>query len=196
MDTAIAALGNAGLYYLCSGEPPPRAGNSHMTATPTNLFETKTGPIYLAIPTDRLFGRFCRDVLNRPELADDPRYRTSKDRLAHRPELHALLGEILAAESRQYWLAKMWHFPAGAVRTLAESLESEAVAAREMVMTVPHPSGERLRLLGSPLKFSDTPVREFEAPPLLGQHTEEVLRCLAGYDDEKLAALRAEGVIR
>jgi crotonobetainyl-CoA:carnitine CoA-transferase CaiB-like acyl-CoA transferase len=196
MDVAVAALGNAGLYYLCSGDSPPRSGNSHMTSTPTNLFHTKTGPIYMALGSDRLFGQLCRDVLEHPEIAADPRFRTPKDRLANRPALFALLEKIFGTQPQEYWLKKMRHLPAGPVRSLRDALESEEVAARDMVTTVAHPGGERLRLLGSPLKFSHTPIRDFAPPPALGEHTDETLRRFAGCDDDTLAALRATGTIR
>jgi crotonobetainyl-CoA:carnitine CoA-transferase CaiB-like acyl-CoA transferase len=195
MDTAVAALGNAGSYYLCGGGQPPRAGNSHMTSTPTTLVETADGPLYFALSTNRLFGQLCRDVLQRPELVDDPKFATPDARLANRPELFALLREAFALEPRDYWQKKMRHLPAGPVRSLAEALESEEVAHRRMVVDVATESGAPMRLLGSPLKFSNTPVREPSPPPRLGQHTDEVLRDIAGATDEQIVALRAQGVL-
>ena len=194
-DVAVAALGNAGLYYLCSGEPPPRTGNSHITSTPTNLFHAADGPLYMALGTDRLFGQLCRDVLDRPDLPDDPRFATPAARLAHRPELFALLNEIFGSEPRDYWLSRMRHLPAGPVRSVAEALESEEVAHRGMVRTIEHPSAGPIRILGSPIHFSDTPVKVDSAPPPLhGSDTEAVLRGL-GYDDARIAALRAGGAL-
>ena len=158
-DVAVAALGNAGLYYLCSGEPPPRTGNSHITSTPTNLFQAADGPLYMALGTDRLFGQLCRDVLDRPDLADDPRFASPAARLANRPELFALLNGIFGSQPREHWLSKMRHLPAGPVRTVAEALESEEVAHRGMVRAIDHPAAGPIRILGSPIHFSDTPVR-------------------------------------
>jgi len=195
MDAAIAALGNAGLYYLCSGEQPPRTGNSHMTSTPTTLVETADGPLYMALGTDRMFGRLCRDVLERPELAEDPRFQSAAKRLENRPELFAILHEIFSARPRAYWLERMRHLPAGPVRSLGEALESEEAAHRDLVTEVPNPGGGRIRVLGSPLKFSDTPVRAPARPPRLGEHTEAVLRELADLDRDGLDALRAAGAI-
>ena len=195
-DVAVAALGNAGLYYLTGGGQPPRTGNSHMTSTPTNLFRAADGPLYMALGTDRLFGQLCRDVLDRPDLPEDPRFATAAARLAHRPELFALMNEILGRHPRRYWLARMRHLPAGAVRSVAEALESEEVAARGMVREVAHPLAGAVRLLGSPLNFSDTPVRpEFAAPPLLGADSDAVLAEL-GYDEARIRALRESGVLR
>ncbi|MBT6277475.1 MAG: CoA transferase [Chromatiales bacterium] len=195
MDSAVAALGNAGLYYLSGGGQPPRSGNSHMTSTPTTLVETADGPMYMALGTNRLFGQLCRDVLDRPDLESDPRFETPDQRFKNRPELFALLREIFATQPRAHWMERMRHLPAGPVRNLAEALESEEVAHRKMVVEVPHESGETIRLLGSPLKFSDTPVRTPSAPPALGAHTDDVLRNDAGLDDAAIQALRDSGVI-
>jgi crotonobetainyl-CoA:carnitine CoA-transferase CaiB-like acyl-CoA transferase len=134
-------------------------------------------------------------VLDRPDLVDDPRFATPGKRLENRPELFAILGELFGKAPRAHWLSRMRHLPSGPVRELEEALESEEVAHRNMVMDVPHPSGERLRLLGSPLKFSDTPIRPPAAPPKLGEHTDEVLEALAGLNTTKIAKLRAEGII-
>lgn len=195
MDTAVAALGNAGLYYLSSGELPPRAGNSHMTSTPTNLIDTQDGALYMALGTNKLFGQLCRDVLEQPELADDPRFATPPARLANRPELFSIMREHFVQKPRAHWLEKMRHLPAGPVRTIAEALTSEEVAHRSMVTEVDNPGGSPMRLLGSPLKFSGTPIRPPQKPPLLGEHTDAVLRELAHLDDARLRELHDAGVI-
>lgn len=195
MDSAVAALGNAGSYYLCGGGQPPRAGNSHMTSTPTTLVETEDGPFYMALGTNRLYGQLCRDVLDRPDLVDDPRFDTPATRLENRAELFAVLGEAFGAKPRSHWIERMRHLPAGPVRNLAEALESEEVAHRKMVVEVENPDGENVRLLGSPLKFSDTPVREPSLPPRLGQHTDEVLGELADLSPDAIATLRANAII-
>jgi len=195
MDMAVAALGNAALYYLCSGEQPKRAGNSHMTSTPTNLFYAADGPIYMALGTNRLYAQLCRDVLERPDLVDDPRFREPADRLRHRPELFQILADIFKTRPRDEWLKRMRHLPAGPVRLLGEALESEEVAARGMVVKIDHPKAGPIRVLGSPLNFSDSKLRPYEAPPVLGQHTETILKERLGYDDAKIQALKASGAI-
>ncbi|MEQ9122950.1 MAG: CoA transferase, partial [Alphaproteobacteria bacterium] len=195
MDMAVAALGNAALYYLCSGEQPKRAGNSHMTSTPTNLFYAADGPIYMALGTNRLYAQLCRDVLERPDLVDDPRFREPADRLTHRPELFQILADIFKTRPRDEWLKRMRHLPAGPVRLLGEALESEEVAARGMVVEIDHPKAGPIRVLGSPLNFSDSKLRPYEAPPILGQHTETILKERLGYDDAKIQALKASGAI-
>jgi len=195
MDMAVASLGNAGLFYLCSGTQPQRAGNSHMTSTPTNLFETADGPIYMALGTNRLYGQLCRDVLERPDLVDDPRFKEPGDRLENRPALFGILAEIFATRPRDEWLKRMRHLPSGPVRGVGEALESEDVAARGMVAEVNHPKAGPVKIIGSPLNFSDSKLRAYEPPPLLGQHTDDILRDRLGYDAAKLAALKDKKVI-
>ena len=194
MDVAVAALSNAGQSFLLSGEQPKRAGNSHPLSTPTNLFRAKDGDLYIACASDRLFGKFCREVIDRPDLPDDPRFNTSSARFENRPELFGILNDIFATKPRDEWLAKMRHLPAGSLQNFEEALNSEIVQEREMVTEVEHPVAGPIKLFGSPLNFSDTPIREFTAAPLLGAHTDEVMHEL-GYDDAKIDALRQEGVL-
>jgi succinate--hydroxymethylglutarate CoA-transferase len=195
MDMAVASLGNAALFYLCSGEQPKRAGNSHITSTPTNLFYAADGPLYMALGTNRLYRQLCEDVLERPDLVNDPRFLEPSDRLKNRPALFEILRDIFEKKPREEWLKRMHHLPAGPVQTLGEALESEVVAARGMVAEVDHPTAGNIRILGSPLNFSSSKLRQFKAPPLLGQHNEEILKHRLGYDDETIANLKTRGVI-
>ena len=194
MDVAVAALSNAGQAYLLSGEQPKRSGNSHPLSTPTNLFHAKDGDLYMACASDRLFGKFCREVIDRPDLPEDPRFDTTSLRFENRPALFEILNGIFATKTRAEWLAKMRHLPAGALQNFDESLNSEIVHERRMVREVEHPLAGPIKLFGSPLNFSDTPVREFVAAPLLGADTEDVMHGI-GYDDGQIAALREAGVI-
>ncbi len=195
MDMAFAALGNAGLNYLCSGNNPNRTGNAHMTSTPTNLFYAEDGPIYMALGTDRLFGKLCRDVLDRPDLPDDPRFKTPVDRLANRPALFEILEDIFASKPRSHWLPKLHHLPAGPVRSVGDALNSAEAAARGMLVTVECPGGDTIRIIGSPLNMSGSKLRPYQAPPRLGQHTDAILHERLGYDAEQIAALRKSGAI-
>jgi crotonobetainyl-CoA:carnitine CoA-transferase CaiB-like acyl-CoA transferase len=197
-DSAFSLLSNVGQYYLTSGRAPERLGNEHSATVPVGLYETPSGPFYLAIGNDRLFATLCREVLERPDLLQDPRLVSNSTRLAHRREVNALLAEHFATQPRQHWLDRMREagIPAGAVRSVPEAVESPEVAGRGMLATVPHPTAGDLRLIRSPLRLSDTPVAEPTAPPTLGQHTDEVLSGLLGLDAVRLAALRKAGVIR
>ena len=194
MDVAVAALSNAGQSFLLSGEQPKRAGNSHPLSTPTSLFSAKDGDLYMACASDRLFGKFCRDVIDRPDLPEDARFNSTSARFENRPALFDILNEIFATKTRAEWLAKMRHLPAGSLQNFEEALNSEIVRERGMVTEVEHPLAGPIKLFGSPLNFSDTPIREFSAAPLLGAHTNEVMHEL-GYDDAKIDVLRQAGIV-
>ncbi|MFN4089557.1 MAG: CaiB/BaiF CoA transferase family protein [Alphaproteobacteria bacterium] len=197
MDTALAVQTNAAQSYLVSGEDPVRMGNSHPTAIPVGLFETRTGPFYMAVGTQKLFALVCEKVLERADLLADPRFATNAARHAHRDAVFGLLNEVFASNTREYWLDRMVAagVPAGAVRSVSEALESPEIVARGMVTSVAHPTAGALRMLGTPYHFSDTPAAPPGPPPLLGEHTETVLRDLLGADEDTLARYRAGGAI-
>lgn len=193
-DVAVAALGNAGLYYLTSGQIPPRTGNAHMTSTPTAAFSTANGLVYMAVSNQKLFAEMSRSV-GHPEWIDDPRFATTTARTQNRAALFELINAVFATDTKENWARRLRHLPVGPVRDLAGALESEEVAARGMVRTMHHPAIGDFRNYGSLYRFSDTPVTADTPPPLLGEHSTEVLRELAGCDDAEIAALRAKGVV-
>lgn len=196
MDTAVAALGNLGLYALCEGTPPARTGNAHSTATPVSLFETQSGPIYLATATDRLFGVLCRDVLQRPELSEDPRFVDSAARLRNRPALLALLQEIFLSAPREVWLERMRDLPAGAVRSIEECLADPDLLARGMVQQIERSGGSPVPTLRQPARFDDGAPFAPTPPPRLGEHTDALLTGLAGLTPEEIGRLREDGTVR
>jgi crotonobetainyl-CoA:carnitine CoA-transferase CaiB-like acyl-CoA transferase len=197
MDCSLAVLGNVAEYYLTSGENPPRMGNEHPAAIPVGLFKTKTGPFYMACGTDRLFHQLCREVLGRPEMIEDPRFARNTARAKNREALFNFLDDLFLTDTCEHWLGKLEAagLPAGPVRSVSEALESSDARERGMVAHVKHPTAGDLRIVGSPYRLSATPVETPTAPPLLGQHTEDVLRDLLGYDESKIAALRDAKVI-
>lgn len=197
LDTAMAVQSNAAQSYIVSGDDPVKMGNSHPSAVPVGLFQTPTGPLYLAVGTQRLFARLCEGVLERLDILADARFASNPARQHNRGALFALLDGIFATRPREEWLQRITAagVPGGPVRNVSEAVESPEVAARQMIRTVEHPTAGSLRLLGSPLKLSDTPTMDPVAPPLLGQHTSEVLRDLLGMDDGEIGALRESGTI-
>lgn len=197
-DVGLASVLNFNQHYLVTDENPPRLGNEHPSAVPVALFQSQTGPFYMAAGNDRLFQALCENVINRPDLVQNSDYATNDARVRHREALMAELTAIFAGNIRAYWLGHMLDagLPAGAVRTVAESLSAPEVAERGMLTQVPHPTAETLRLVKSPIRFSQTPVNEPTAPPLLGQHTETVLRNVLGYDAARIEHLRRERAIR
>lgn len=193
LDTAIGALGNVGMVYLTDGVVPQREGNRHTVSAPIDLFATATDPIYLAMATDKLFGDLCA-VLDRPDLAADPRFATPGSRSRHRDELKVEIEAVMTARPAHEWLARMQHLPAGGVRTLDQALASPEVAERAMVRHIPE--GDRtIAVLGTPFKFADTDLAPMRPPPLLGGDTDEVLSSVLGLDGAEIARLRAVGAL-
>jgi crotonobetainyl-CoA:carnitine CoA-transferase CaiB-like acyl-CoA transferase len=195
LDTQVAMLANLGANYLVTGVAPERAGNAHQNIVPYQVFEAADGHLILAIGNDRQFAKFC-EVAGEPMLALDARFARNADRVRHRGTLVPQLARLMKTRAKQDWLAALEaaQVPCGAVNNLAEVFADPQVAARAMVTAMPHPLTDDLRLVASPLKLSVTPVQYRRAPPLLGEHTEEVLREL-GLDDADVAALRRDGAI-
>lgn len=210
LDTQVAMLANLGANYLVSGKAPGRAGNAHQNIVPYQVFETapaagSTGTdgtepvrdyIILAVGNDGQFAKFCA-VAGRPELASDPRYARNQDRVRNRAELVPLLAQIMKSRSKADWLAALEaaKVPCGAINSLGEVFADPQVQGRGMVTEWQHPLKDGLRLVSSPIKLSATPVRTDLAPPLLGQHTHEVLRDVLGYADAQLSNLQHNKVI-
>lgn len=202
LDTQVAMLANLGANYLVSGKPPGRAGNAHQNIVPYQVFEVAPAAghakdhIILAVGNDGQFAKFCA-VAGRPELASDARYTRNQDRVRNRGELVPLLEGILKTRTKADWLAALEaaKVPCGAINNLAEVFADAHVQERGMITEWPHPLKDGLRLVSSPMKLSATPVRTDLPPPLLGQHTNEVLRDLLDYPDEKLSELKEGNVI-
>ena len=194
-DTAIGALNNAALGYLTSGDLPPKTGNSHMQATPVDLFQTQTEPLYMAVGSDRLFRRFCEDVIDRPDLAIDDRFKTPSDRRLHRDELKEIIEGALKNEPADFWLERLRHLPAGKVRSLDKALRADETRERNMLWTIDQ--GDRIQeVLGSPFKFDYHELSPPKPPPQLGADTREVLRDLLALTSEELDDLRRLRIIR
>ncbi len=195
LDTQVAMLANLGANYLCTGRTPQRMGNAHQNIVPYQVFQASDGHLIVAVGNDKQFAKFC-DILGEPAWAADPRYSTNAQRVRHRDDLVPLLAVRIAAKPRQHWLSAMEaaKVPGGAINDLSEVFDDPQVQARDMVVPMAHPLSDALRLVGSPIKLSATPVAYRLPPPLLGQHTDEILSEL-GHDPATIAAWRAAGVI-
>ncbi len=206
LDTQVAVIANLGANYLVAGkhehQVPRRAGNAHQNLVPYQVFEvapTEDGRkehMILAVGNDGQFARFC-EVARRPELSADDRYATNAARVRNRAVLVPLLQTILLTRKKQEWLQALEavHVPCGPINDLAEVFSDAHIASREMVQTWQHPQTDHLELVASPMKLSQTPVRQDLPPPLLGQHTDEVLQELLGLTTDDLDALRRAKVI-
>ena len=198
LDSAIAALANVASGALNANSGMERFGNAHASIVPYQTFKTRDGAIVLACGNDRQFGDLCRDVIGRPELVDDERFCSNSQRVINRTLLVAILQSDFGAMSTEALLARTRavNVPAGEIRYLPAALEAPEVLERGMVVTVDHPRAGRLRLTASPLHLSDTPPRPRSAPPLLGEHTREVLGEVLGFDSQRLESLEAAGIVK
>jgi crotonobetainyl-CoA:carnitine CoA-transferase CaiB-like acyl-CoA transferase len=202
LDTQVAMLANLGANYLVSGKVPGRSGNAHQNIVPYQVFETAPNEdgqrdhVILAVGNDSQFAKFC-DVAGRPELASDPRFSKNQDRVRNRQVLVPMLEAVMKARRKHDWLAALEaaKVPCGAINNLAEVFADPQVSERGMVHEWDHPLHPGLKLVASPIKLSETPVRSERPPPLLGQHTQEVLQELLGYPAAQVDALRKEGII-
>jgi formyl-CoA transferase len=196
LDTQVATLANVGSNYLCSGAPPRRWGNAHPNIVPYQSFACADGHLIVAAGNDGQYRKFV-EAGGRPELADDPRFATNPLRVQNRELLVPLLDEMVRAKSRAEWidLLEARGVPCGPINDLGEVFADPQVRSRAMAIELPHPAAGKVKLVRSPMKLSATPATSDKAPPLLGQHTEEVLRTLLGKSGDEIAALRARGVI-
>ena len=195
LDSCLAALANQAGNYLIGGVVPGRLGNAHPSIVPYQTFPTAAGTLMVGAGNDPQFARFCA-VVGLPGLPDDPRFRTNPDRVRHRDELSALLTAALRGRTAAEWsaLCGAAGVPAGPVRDLAAAFADPQVAARGLVSAIDHPTAGAVRTVTSPVRFDDTPPRPYRHPPLLGEHTEEVLR-EAGFTAEQIAGWSAAGVV-
>ncbi len=195
LDTQVAMLANLGANYLVTGKAPGRAGNAHQNIVPYQVFEVADGHLILAVGNDGQFQRFCA-IAGCTELPADPRFARNADRVRHRDVLVPLLVERMKLRPRADWLSALEtaKVPCGPINDLAEVFADPQVLARGMTQRVAHPLADSLQLVASPLKLSATPTTLRRAPPLLGQHTDEVLAEM-GVDAVERERLRAAGVI-
>ena len=195
LDATTALLTYQAGAYFVTGEVPARMGNRHPTITPYESFETADGDLVIAGGNDDIWRRLCA-ALELDGVADDPRFRTNKDRVANRADLRPIFDRVLKTRPRADWVERLARVgvPCGSVREISEVLADPQIAARHMVEEVEHPTIGRARVIASPLKLSDTPPSIRTAPPTLGQHTETVLTEL-GYDRTAIANLKSSKVI-
>ena len=196
LDSQIALLAYQNTNYFSTGTPPRRIGNLHPNIVPYQPFKSSDGEVIVACGNDNLFRKFC-DAAEHPELAKDPRFATNGKRVENRAELTRLIQEVFGKKTTAEWLALLESagVPNGPINNVAQVFEEPQVRARGVKIELEHAAAGRLSLVASPMRFSGTPLEYRLPPPLLGEHTDEVLRALLGKSDAEIAQLRAEGIL-
>lgn len=180
-DSQLSMLANVAGNYLISGSLPRRYGNAHANIVPYQSFRASDGWFVVAVGNDKQFAKMC-EVIGRLELVSDVRFATNSARVENRDELISLLKPVFLTKTVNEWLSLIGdEFPCGAINNLEQVFSMPQVEAREMLVHMEHQTIGDLRLVGSPLKFRDTPVEYKLPPPRLGQHTEQVMKELPGY---------------
>lgn len=196
LDSMVALLANVGSNYLVGREDPRRLGNAHPNIAPYEAFRARDGWFALAAANQRQWSLLC-DAIERPDLANDPRFATNEVRVANRPALVEELSQVFAIRDAEQWLAKLREagLPCGPINDVPDVFEHPQAQARDLALEAEHPTAGQVRMTGFPYKLSQTPVEVRHPPPLLGQHTEEVLVELLEYSAEEIMGLRERGVV-
>jgi crotonobetainyl-CoA:carnitine CoA-transferase CaiB-like acyl-CoA transferase len=196
IDIAVSMTGFYGMAYLINGNNPGRFGNSPNGSPSVGVYHAADGPFYIACANDRLYRRLVVDVLERPDLMTDERFANRKARSANKEELRRIIGQAFAGDLRENWMAKMKkiNVPVGYLRTVEEGFNAPEVRDRHRLSQIRHPTAGSVPNIESPLSMGLTPIVDPVAAPLLGQHTNDVLRKTLGYDDSHIAKLAEAGV--
>ena len=196
LDSQIALLAYQNTNYFATGKPPGRIGNLHPNIVPYQPFKTADGEVILACGNDNLFRKFCA-AAGCTELAGDARFASNGKRVEHRAELTRLLQAVFSRRGTREWvgLLEAAGVPNGPINDVSQVFEEPQVKARGIKVELDHPVAGKLPTVASPMRFSATPVEYKLAPPVLGQHTEEILRGLLQKTDAEIARLRADGAV-
>jgi crotonobetainyl-CoA:carnitine CoA-transferase CaiB-like acyl-CoA transferase len=196
LDVQVACLANQAMNYLTTGVPPRRLGNAHPNIVPYQDFPTADGDFILTVGNDGQFRKFA-EVAGHPQWVDDPRFATNKQRVAHRAELIPLIRQATVFKTTAEWVAALESagVPCGPINDVSQVFEDPQVRARGLKVELPHALGGVVPQVASPIRLSGTPVEYRRAPPLLGEHTLEVLTSVLGLSDGAVMALREAGVL-
>ena len=195
-DSQVAWLANQSMNFLIGGEVPKRMGSAHPNLVPYQAFSTSDGDLMLAVGNDKQFAAFA-ECIGEADLATDKRFQRNSDRVANRAELAELLERVLVRRSTAHWLKQLAErgVPAGPINDIEQVLTNAHAKERSLVRHLSNSRGQQVPTVSNPVDFSETPVSYKLAPPLLGEHTDEVLREWLGYSDELIAELRESAAL-
>ena len=196
LDCQLAAMANQAMNYLVSGRAPARLGNAHPNIVPYQVFASRDGFLIIAVGNDEQFKRLCR-LLGQPGLAENPDFSTNQKRVRNRTALIELLEPLVEEKTTDEWIAALEQesIPCGPISSLDQTFADPQVVHRGMRVELDHALAGKVPLVGSPFKLSASPVEYRYPPPLLGEHTDEILRDLIGMNENAIDALRADGII-
>jgi crotonobetainyl-CoA:carnitine CoA-transferase CaiB-like acyl-CoA transferase len=196
LDSQVSILANQAMNYLVSGQVPQRMGNAHPNIVPYQVFATSDGHVILAVGNQNQFVRFC-EVAGRQDLVSDERFASNPSRVDHRDELIAVLNQIFRTRTSRYWIETLENagVPCGPINNIADVFADPQVQARGMRLELHHPILGAVPSVASPIKYSETQISYDRAAPMLGEHTDEVLRDLLGVTPEEIARMRERGII-
>ncbi|WP_095159012.1 CaiB/BaiF CoA-transferase family protein [Pseudomonas sp. Irchel 3E13] len=196
LDVQVACLANQAMNYLTTGTPPRRLGNAHPNIVPYQDFPTADGDFILTVGNDGQFRKFA-EVAGQPQWADDPRFVTNKLRVANRAELIPLIRQATVFKTTAEWVSQLEQagVPCGPINDLAQMFADPQVKARGLAIDIPHSLGGSVPQVASPIRLSETPVEYRNAPPLLGEHTEQVLSSVLGLGADDILRLREARVL-
>jgi formyl-CoA transferase len=196
LEAEVACLINAGSNYLVAGKVPGRWGNAHPTIVPYQSFQTADSYLVIGVASEGIWRRFCQ-AIGKTEMADDARFAKNADRVENRAVLIAMLTEMFRGRDNETWLKILnaAEVPCAPIQTIDQVFAAPQVRHRDMLIEIEHPMAGTIRMAGIPVKFSATPASVRLPPPLLGQHTDEVLSSWLGINNDEIAALKGKKVI-
>ncbi|MDP3172414.1 MAG: CoA transferase [Polaromonas sp.] len=196
-DSAIALIGPIGMNYLMTGQDEVRVGNGSKNAAPAGLYSCADGELYLTCANDKTYVQLVTEVFARPDLATNPEFGTYRQRVRNAKALDEILNDCFSRQTCSQLLEKALEHgvPLGSVRSVAQAYSSEEMRDQKLLTSIPHPVAGKVPAIAAPFKMFGTPAADPVAPPLLGQHTQEILQGVLGYDAKKISALRESGAL-